>query len=121
MVHVKRDAKSVRTLKHKLLLMIARDLTKKHTVIISSKLLSDPYCYAEVDRCGGLLVLNPSIKKGGLDEFISSFVHECLHIFLKTGCDKTINRLEKLLFADMSAMEKQNIFDFLAKNATWDE
>lgn len=121
MAHVKYDAKSVRTLKQKLLLMIGKSLTKTHTIIISSKLLSDPDLYAEVDRHGGLLLLNPSIKRGGLDEFIASFIHECLHVFLKTGCDKIVCKMEKAIYADMSAIEKQNLFDFLAKNATWDE
>ncbi len=111
----------MRTLKRKLLWAIGKNnLLKKHTILISSYALTDPYLCGEVDRPKGLLVLSPSVKRGGLNEFLASFIHECLHVFLKTSNEKLVGRLEKLVWKDMSSNEKAVLFIFLAENAMWD-
>ncbi len=120
MACTRRQAKRVRTLKRRLLVSIKDGLLKKHKIIISPYILTDPSFYAEVDRPEGLLVLNPSIKKGGLNEFLASFIHECLHVLLGTGDERAIRRLEKHIWKDMSNGEKDFVLSFVAKNATWD-
>lgn len=120
-----KSAKDIRTLKRDLLRKIYTNILNTHTIVISAKQLSDPNLFAEVDRHGksksGLMVLNPEKANGSLNEFLSTFIHECLHIYLKTSNEKIVKRLERMVYADMSATDKQALLTFFAQNSCWDD
>jgi predicted metal-dependent peptidase len=117
-----KQRKRVRRIKRKLMRVIHQDNFKsKHRILISSKLMTEGDIHGEATH-DGFIILNPSKVKGSnLNEFLSTFIHECLHILFRKRCERFIRRLEYLVYADFACSEKEMLLCYIAQNATWDD